>query len=228
LKKRSPTAESLNDIAEHLAGIHLVCIERIDQRLLIGNALKLLRQLDSRRLLEIELRILELIGDTQYYLGEMAEAARTHETQAARAAETNLKAAELNAIEHLVMPLGFIEPDRGISFAERAVELSGSLNDPALLARAQMLAAGYRCVYGTWSDEDWELWKSAHKVLRQISASPKSALSTADPNLRAFAWELQARVAMAEQNPAGAEDALGLEASSHFRVRDSRFLCKAG
>jgi hypothetical protein len=139
---------------------------------ILQHALELLRQLHSNRLIEIELRILELIGDTQYYLGEMSESARTYETQAARAAEAELKAAELNAIEHLVMPLGFIDPDRGISFAERAVELSADLNDPSLLARAQMLAAAYRCVYETWSDEDWELWSSANKTLCQLSESP--------------------------------------------------------
>jgi tetratricopeptide (TPR) repeat protein len=139
---------------------------------ILQHALELLRPLRSNRLIEIELRILELIGDTQYCLGEMSEAAHTYETQAARAAETKLKAAELNAIEHLVMPLGFIDPDRGISFAERAVELSADLHDPALLARAQMLAAGYRCVYETWNDEDWELWSSANKTLCQLSESP--------------------------------------------------------
>ncbi len=138
---------------------------------ILQHTLELLHQIDSDRLIEMELRILELIGDTQYFLGEMSEAARTFETQAARAAEAELKAAELNAIEHLVMPLGFIDPDRGISFAERAVQLSANLKDPALLARAQMLAAGYRCVYGTWSDEDWELWNSANKTLCQLSAS---------------------------------------------------------
>jgi tetratricopeptide (TPR) repeat protein len=48
----------------------------------------------------------------------------------------------------------------------------------------------------------------------------KSALSTSDPNLRAFAWELQARVAMAGQNPKGAEHALGegLEILEIFEV----------
>ncbi|HEX6719458.1 MAG TPA: AAA family ATPase [Pyrinomonadaceae bacterium] len=139
---------------------------------ILQHALELLQQTDSKRLFEIELRILELIGDTQYYLGEMSESARTYETQAARAAEAGLKAAELNAMEHLVMPLGFIDPDRGISFGERAVHLSASVNDPVLLARAQMLAAGYRCVYGTWSDEDWELWSSANKTLCHLSTSP--------------------------------------------------------
>ena len=155
-------------IAAENAGKRLAYRESIS---ILQHTLELLRQLDSKRLIEIELRILELIGDTQYYLGEMSEAARTFETQAARAAEARLKAAELNAIEHLVMPLGFIDPDRGISFAERAVELSANLDDPALLARAQMVAAGYRCVYETWSDEDWELWSSANKTL-QLSASP--------------------------------------------------------
>ena len=139
---------------------------------ILQHALELLHQLDSRRLIEIELRILELTGDTQYFLGEMSEAARTYEIQAARAAEAELKAAELNAMEHLVMPLGFIDPDRGISFAERAVQLSANLNDPVLLARAQMLAAGYRCVYGTWRDEDWELWSAANKTFCRHSTSP--------------------------------------------------------
>lgn len=139
---------------------------------ILQHALELLHTVHSGRLIEIELQILELIGDTQYYLGEMSEAARTYETQATRAAEAGLKAAELVALEHLVMPLGFIDPDRGILFAEKALQLSAKLNDSVFLARAEMLAAGYRCVYGTWREEDWELWSHAHNTLCCLNGSP--------------------------------------------------------
>ena len=139
---------------------------------ILQHALELLNKVESKRLVEIELRILELIGDTQYWLGEMWEAAHTYEKQAARAAQAGLQAAHINAIGRLVMPFGFIDPDRGISIAEEAVQLSASLNDPILVARAQMLAAGYRCVYGIWRNEDWEVWISANETLRRLGAPP--------------------------------------------------------
>jgi hypothetical protein len=47
-----------------------------------------------------------------------------------------------------------------------------------------------------------DVWLQAGNLVNatlHADAFLKSALSTADPNLRAFAWELQARVAMAGQ-----------------------------
>jgi DNA-binding winged helix-turn-helix (wHTH) protein/tetratricopeptide (TPR) repeat protein len=139
---------------------------------ILQHALELVHKVDSGRLVEIELRILEIIGDTQYWLGEMFESARTYERQAARATESGLKADEINALSRLVLPLGFMDPDLGISVAERAVMLSAELNDPVLLAHTQMLAAGYRCVYEIWRDEDWEILSSANNMLLSISNSP--------------------------------------------------------
>src|SRR5262249_5385078 len=43
---------------------------------ILQHALELIHKIDSTRLVETELRILELIGDTQYWLGEMSESAR--------------------------------------------------------------------------------------------------------------------------------------------------------
>ena len=151
------------------AGRRFAYRESID---ILQHALELLHKVDSGRLIETELEILELIGDTQYLLGEMSGAARTYEIQAERASSAGRKAAELNAMEHLVMPLGFTDPDRGISVAERAVQLSIELSNPVQRALSQMLAAGYRCVYGTWSDEDWELWSSTNKTLEHLNAPP--------------------------------------------------------
>ena len=138
---------------------------------ILQHALELLHKLDSSRLIEVELQILELIGDTHYWLGEMSESACTYEKQATRAAEAGLKSAEIDALGRLVIPLGFIDPDRGVSIAERAVQLSASFSDPVLQARSQMLAAGYRCVYDTWRDEDWKLWSSANEALGGLSPS---------------------------------------------------------
>src|SRR4030095_8596711 len=101
----------------------------------------------------------------------MSASADTYERQAARAAEGGLKGAEIYAMGRLVIPLGFIDPDRGVSVAERAVELSASIDDPVLLALSQMLAAGYRCVYDTWRDEDWELWCAANDTLSSLAGS---------------------------------------------------------
>jgi DNA-binding winged helix-turn-helix (wHTH) protein/tetratricopeptide (TPR) repeat protein len=166
---------------EHEQAIHylIIAAENASKRFayrdsihILQHALELLHKVDSSRLIEIELRILELIGNTQYWLGEMLESARTYERQAARAAEAGLKAAEMNALGRLVMPLGFIDPDHGISVAQQAVQICADLNDPVLLARAQMLAAGYRCVYDTWRDGDWEVWTTANDTLRRLTDSP--------------------------------------------------------
>jgi tetratricopeptide (TPR) repeat protein len=139
---------------------------------ILQHALELVHQVDPSRLIETELRILELIGDTQYWLGEMSASAHTYERQVARAAQAGLKAAGINAMGRLVMPLGFIDPDRGVSVAQRAVEISAGLNDPVLLAHSQMLAAGYRCIYDRWRDEDWKVWTCAKDTLCRIGDPP--------------------------------------------------------
>src|SRR5262249_28120395 len=139
---------------------------------ILQHALALVQKVDSLRLIETELRILQLIGDTHYWLGEISQSAQAYERQSSRAAQAGLEAAQLNAMERLVLPYGFIDPDHGIRVSEQAVQLSTKLNDPVLLALSQMLCAGYRCVYETWRDEDWEVWTSANETFCRLSVSP--------------------------------------------------------
>src|ERR1044072_1091828 len=105
----------------------------------------------------------------------MAEAARTHETQAARAAETNLKAAELNAIEHLVMPSALSNPTAVIH----------SLNERSSLAAASTIQCCWR------APKCWPLGiaafmeRGAMKIGSSGSPRPRcSAKSAHLPNLR--------------------------------------------
>src|SRR4030095_6487036 len=56
-----------------------------------------------------------------------------------------------------------------------------------------------------------EVWLQSRDLIQARSNAPgflQAALSTADPYLQALAWELQARVAMAEQDSASAEKSI--------------------
>src|SRR5262249_21218502 len=118
---------------------------------------------------EVEIELLERIGDAHYWLGAMAECARAYEAGAARAAQAGLTAVRVTALSVLVRPFGLIDPDRGIAAIEEAVALSASLGDPVLQGRTELLAAGSRLLYDTWRGEDWEVCESARRALQETS-----------------------------------------------------------
>ena len=95
---------------------------------------------DARSQLEIEL--LQRIGDAHYGRGAMIECAEAYEAAAARAADAGLTSARVHALRGLIRPLWFLDPDRGIAAVEQAVRLSATLDDPLLHARTELLAAG--------------------------------------------------------------------------------------
>src|SRR5262245_59244803 len=86
------------------------------------------------RVPELEVEILERIGDAHYCLGEMSEAARAYEAEAARAADAALAAARIRALSCMVWPFGLIDPDRGIAAVEQAARLGAGCGDPRLHA----------------------------------------------------------------------------------------------
>jgi tetratricopeptide (TPR) repeat protein len=131
----------------------------------LQHALKLVPKLPSDVGAELELQILELIGDAYYVLGSMSDSAKAYEAEASRAAQKGLKAAQVQALSCLVRPYGLIDPDRGLAAMAEAEEASRVLRDPLLLARTQMLAAGIRLIYDTWRMEDAQLCVSAHRAL---------------------------------------------------------------
>jgi len=120
---------------------------------------------------EIEVRILEFMGDAHFALGALAQSAQTYAAAAARAQQAGLKKAQLHALTSAMYPLGFIGPEQGVAALEEAVKISMSVDDPPRLALTQMLAAGFRLVFDSWSQMDAELCTSAYETLVRLQPS---------------------------------------------------------
>jgi len=137
----------------------------------LQHALKLVSRVPTDVGAELELQILELIGDAHYALGAMSDSATAYEAEASRAAQTGLRAAQVRALSCLVRPYGLIDPDRGLAAMPEAEQVSRALGDALLLARTQMLAAGIRLLYDAWRKEDAERCVSAHRALVDLNDS---------------------------------------------------------
>ena len=120
---------------------------------------------------ELEVQILERLGDAHYWVGAMQPSAQAYEAEAARAEQAGLSAAQVRALSHLVRPFGLMDPDRGIAAIERAVGLAAGLGDPLLRAQTEFLAAGTRLMYETWRREDWEVCVSTRDAMLKAGAS---------------------------------------------------------
>jgi DNA-binding winged helix-turn-helix (wHTH) protein/tetratricopeptide (TPR) repeat protein len=120
---------------------------------------------------ELEVRVLESIGDANFALGALVQSAEAYATAAKRAQRAGLESAQLHVLISAMYPLGFIDPVRGISALEEAVQVSRSANDPALLASTQMQAAGCRLVFDAWSQPDADLWNSSYATLLRLNPS---------------------------------------------------------
>ena len=112
-----------------------------------------------------------VIGDAHYALGEVTEAAKAYELEAAQAAKVGDKEAQLAALSRLAYVAAISNADRGIAASELAVEVSRELSDPALLARAEVLAAGFRIVLHGWSKEDAVICAAAEPIQDAASGS---------------------------------------------------------
>src|SRR5262249_53569437 len=82
---------------------------------ILQHALRLVPRITSPAGTELEIEILEFVGDAQFALGAMAESGKAYEAAAFRAASACLKSAEVSALTGLMRPFGLIEPDRGIA-----------------------------------------------------------------------------------------------------------------
>src|SRR5260370_822469 len=142
-----------------------------DSMALLHHALKLVPRINPTVGTQLEIRVLESIGDTHYVLGGMTQSAQAYESAASLAARVGLKAAQVNALSCLARPFGLIDPDRGIAAIEQAEQVSKRLDDPLLLARTQMLAAGIRLLYDSWRKEDAALCAAAHQALSDLGDS---------------------------------------------------------
>ena len=132
----------------------------------LRHALELTDGLPPEVRAELEVPILQRMGDAHYALGEMSDSAGCYEAAAKFAAESGSKSSQLCALVHSAVPLWYINPDRGAEICRQALEMSRELADPLLAAQTQLAAASFRLLYDEWRDEDAEICAHAEEILR--------------------------------------------------------------
>jgi DNA-binding winged helix-turn-helix (wHTH) protein/tetratricopeptide (TPR) repeat protein len=137
---------------------------------ILHHALELATKLSPALRSESEVQILELIGNAHFVLGALPESANAYGSAASRAEEADLKTARVHALICAMYPLGFIDPGRGLAALDLAVQTSAIVDDPLLMARTQMGAAGSRLVFDMWNPEDADLCASAHETIMRLGA----------------------------------------------------------
>jgi DNA-binding winged helix-turn-helix (wHTH) protein/tetratricopeptide (TPR) repeat protein len=138
---------------------------------ILHHALELVAQLAPKLQVELEVKILESIGDAQFALGALPESAEAYEAAASRADKAGLKTAQAHALICAMYPLGFTNPDQGLAAMDQALQMSITVGDPLLSARAQMLSSSCRLVFDAWRHKDAELCASAHQALQRLDSS---------------------------------------------------------
>jgi DNA-binding winged helix-turn-helix (wHTH) protein/tetratricopeptide (TPR) repeat protein len=176
--------ELATELAAHFEGGHdyeqavrylIVAAENAARRLAHRDSIEILRHAhelvakpSSKVTAELEIQILDSLGDAHFALGAMAASSEAYAVAASRAADAGLKTVQVLSLTCAMNPLGFIDPAKGIAALEQAVEVGMCVDDPALLARTQMLAAAYRLVFDTWRQEDADLCASTHETLLRL------------------------------------------------------------
>lgn len=135
---------------------------------ILQHALELAGRLAPAILNALEVQVLESIGNAHFALGALVPSAEAYAAAAERAQLAGLKTAQMHSLISAMYPLGFIDPVKGITALEEAVKVSMSINNPAQLASTQMLAAGCRLVFGTWSQADSDICTSSYETLLHL------------------------------------------------------------
>jgi DNA-binding winged helix-turn-helix (wHTH) protein/tetratricopeptide (TPR) repeat protein len=120
---------------------------------------------------ELEVEILQRIGNTHYVLGEMSDSAVSYEAAVNLAEGTGLKAAQASALVHLGFPAWYLDAARGREGCRLAIKVSESLDDPLLAAQTQLAVAGFRFVYDGGREEDADVSSAALQTIRCLSGS---------------------------------------------------------
>ena len=135
----------------------------------LNHALELVARVARGNRGQLEIQILMQIGDTHYALGNMADSAQAFEQAASRAAQEALGSAQVTALFRLVHPMGLIDVDRAVAAIGQAEQISATLDDAKLHARAQLLGACARLYFHSWRSQDAELFARAAENLRRLS-----------------------------------------------------------
>jgi len=136
---------------------------------LLHHALDLLPQVSAETGRELELDILEKISDALYAQGEMLQSAEIDHRTADLAAQLGDRVAQVHSLTRVARALAFLDPARCIAVCDRAAEVSRTLNDPLLLARAELLAASWHIVANGWTPAEAEACAAARARLRHLN-----------------------------------------------------------
>jgi tetratricopeptide (TPR) repeat protein len=120
---------------------------------------------------ELEIKILQRIGDTQFVLGEMSDAAESYETAADCAARAGLKPAEAEALIRMALPAWYLDAARGNDVCQRALEVCASLDDPGMTAQARVTLSSLRLLFDEWREEEAEVCANAIQTIRGAGGS---------------------------------------------------------
>ena len=138
---------------------------------ILRRALKLVHALAPGSKAELEIEILQRIGDTHYVLGEMSDSVVSYVAAVDLAEVAGLKAARARALVHLGFPAWYLDVARGSELCRQAIELSESLDDPLLAAQTRLAVAGFRFVYDEGREEDAEVCSGALQTIRRLGGS---------------------------------------------------------
>ncbi len=111
-----------------------------------------------------EIRAASLIGNAYYGLGQVSDAAKAYEAEAAHAATAGEDEAQVSALSRLAYVVAILDAERGIAASERAVEISRGMSNPRLLRRTEALAAGFRIMLRGWYTADANVCAAAEPL----------------------------------------------------------------
>ena len=138
---------------------------------ILRHALDLAAKIGPAPRAELEVTVLELIGDAYNTLGAMAESAEAYGTAASKADQAGLKAAQVRVLTRKMNASGYVNPEQGLAALELAVKVSSTVDDPFLVAGTLMLATTFRLIFDRWSQKDADQCASAYQALTQIGNS---------------------------------------------------------
>jgi tetratricopeptide (TPR) repeat protein len=136
---------------------------------LLHHALNLVRQVADEGGQNLELEVLEKMSDALYAQGEMLQSAEIDRKAVELAAQRGEKVAQVHALTRIARALAFIDPARCIAVCDRAVDVSRSVGQPLLQARAELLAASWHIVTNGWSPNEAQACAAARERLLQLS-----------------------------------------------------------
>jgi DNA-binding winged helix-turn-helix (wHTH) protein/tetratricopeptide (TPR) repeat protein len=166
---------------EQAARCLIVAAGNASRRLAHGDAIKILRHAlelipsirgDAR--IELEIKILQSIGDVHYAFGAMSDSAVAYETAAARASEAGLEETHVAVLTGMALPVLFIDPVKGGQICNLAMQASRTISDPVLRAQTELAVACFGLLYGSWTAADEAVCTVAARTLneRSVSISP--------------------------------------------------------